>query len=621
MKSFCVRSRNGWSRWLAVLPILLLSLDGAPLAARDAYVLISGGGTPLTNNYSQYLQAQAIAAFFERSYPAESTWVFYGAGNRPDEQAIIADTRRQHKQDGLILESWLPGHLPGNRPATRESILTTLREEILPAVAEGGTLYLFVGDHGQISRGEPKESAITLWQLKRDSTHSDTGWSTDTTEVLGVTELQAALREGLGQGRVVFCMTQCHSGGFHFLGMPRTPTPNSAWLTSGTSEAATRPEESADLPLPLVAGFTATDEASLAAGCDPDPDPDRWAGYERFLPENLLGLDLFTREPAGERRDSIAAAHEQAVLVNRTIDKPRASSEQYLEGWAGLIESWLAAEDKVIPEIRPHLEAYRRVLDTGLVEGSDAGLRDRAAQFTRFITRLTEQNTAVSDLLVNGTRADLETAMGPASSRPGRQGGRNRRAPRAELLKAWNEVLRPAWKAAVLAGEIADLPEAALAFEKRLLELEDNGRQFMLYRGWQNPLLNEIFWNSSYAFPGQFNAARAEAVTRWGAERRERVQAWGAQSTDETVRDAAAALARSSSGRRSTEPSPPQAETAPGKPSANASLRPLSSRTAAERTLFYRRVLAAWDFLLAADDRAALSQLQALIALERTPLP
>src|SRR5262245_27547041 len=37
--------------------------------ARDAYVLLSGGGTPLSNHYSQYLQAKAIAAFFERECP------------------------------------------------------------------------------------------------------------------------------------------------------------------------------------------------------------------------------------------------------------------------------------------------------------------------------------------------------------------------------------------------------------------------------------------------------------------------------------------------------------------------------------------------------------------------
>jgi hypothetical protein len=47
--------------------------------SRDAFVLLSGGGTPATNNYSQYLQAQAIAGFFARECPPERSWVFFGA--------------------------------------------------------------------------------------------------------------------------------------------------------------------------------------------------------------------------------------------------------------------------------------------------------------------------------------------------------------------------------------------------------------------------------------------------------------------------------------------------------------------------------------------------------------
>lgn len=47
----------------------------------------------------------------------------------------------------------------------------------------------------------------------------------------------------------------------------------------------------------------------------------------------------------------------------------------------------------------------------------------------------------------------------------------------------------------------------------------------------------------------------------------------------------------------------------------------LSKKVAAERVLFYRRVLAAWEFLLAANERPALARLRELIELERTPHP
>jgi len=49
--------------------------------------------------------------------------------------------------------------------------------------------------------------------------------------------------------------------------------------------------------------------------------------------------------------------------------------------------------------------------------------------------------------------------------------------------------------------------------------------------------------------------------------------------------------------------------------------RALSPRIAAERTLFYRRVLAAWSFLQAVGHETALAELERLIALENQPLP
>jgi hypothetical protein len=43
--------------------------------------------------------------------------------------------------------------------------------------------------------------------------------------------------------------------------------------------------------------------------------------------------------------------------------------------------------------------------------------------------------------------------------------------------------------------------------------------------------------------------------------------------------------------------------------------------TAVARTLFYRRVLAAWEFLITVNERPALQRLHELIELEHTPLP
>ncbi len=232
-------------------------------AATRCLYLLSGGGDPFTNNYSQYVQARAIAGFFERECPPDSTWIFSGIGNREGAPPLLADTRREFERDGRVLQSWVPGVLKNNRPATRDVVLRALREEILPAVQGGGTLYLFVGDHGELAgKGENRESAIILWQLKRGRRRS-TGWFTDAREVLGVSELRRVLAEGLGQGRVVFCMTQCHAGGFHELGVAHDMQPLREWFAVPPSERA----DAAWVRL-CVAGFTATDQNSPAVMTD-----------------------------------------------------------------------------------------------------------------------------------------------------------------------------------------------------------------------------------------------------------------------------------------------------------------------------------------------------------------
>jgi len=579
---------------------------------QDAYVLLSGGGTPLSNNYSQYLQARELAAFFGRTVPAGSSWVFFGIGNREGVAPVLADTRKEFKEAGYLLQSWLPGSLPQNRPATKESFLRALRDEILPTVSGGGTLYLFVGDHGEwLGKDEKRESGITMWQLKAGGRRSG-GWSTDEKEVLGVRELREVLVSGLGRGSVVFCMTQCHSGGFHELGVAREMTPPRAWFSIVPSWAGA---VAGGMRL-RVAGFTATDEASLAAGCDADPDPEKWAGYERFFPESLLGVDLMSGQSKGRGASSLAAAHEVATLVDQTIDKPRSTSEHYLESWARLIETRLATTLSVTAKTQQAVVAFQRAVDTGVVRGvpvatatataaaTAAAWRERQAQFARFTVRLVEQIPAAKDLLQAGTRAQLEAAVSGRGERGGGVSGRgNRRAAMAEMRKTWSETLRPAWKVAVAGGMVSGVSGAVLEFERHLLKLEDDGRDFMFPRGNNDtPLLNEIYWNSGYAKPAKLDPVKAADVARWGAERRARVVAWGATSSEAAVRAAAEKMG-------------------PGLVSRADDVRPISRKTAAERVLFYRRVLAAWAFLIEMDAQPALAELRTLIDLERTPLP
>lgn len=567
-------------------------------APRHAYVLLSGGGTPLSNHYSQYLQARAVADHLLRTCPPGSVWVFFGMGNRPDAPPVLADVHRETRRDGLTLPSWEPGILPGNRPATREGFLRALRDEILTVVRDGGTLHLFVGDHGELAgKGDARESAITMWQLKPGRRG---GWNTDNNEVLGVAELRRVLAAGIGRGRVVFAMTQCHSGGFHELGIAREPVAPRNWFGRVPAWAETKGK----FPRLPIAGFTATDEDSVAAGCEPDPDPARWAGYERFLPEAILGRDLMSGVALAPAAASYATAHEAATLVDRTIDKPRATSEHLLDTWARLIETRFAATLDVTAPVLAATAAYQRAVDTGRFAATDdPALRARQEQFARFTQRLAEQAPAAKELLLTGTRAQLESAIRGRGERPagGPRGGA-RRGQLTELRKTWTDTLRPAWKAAVQRGEVPGLAGGALELEKHLLALEDGGRDYFLPRGGGETLRNEIYWRSGYATPATLDRSRAEAAARWGVSRRTQIVAWGKTSADPAVRAAAEKIG----------PAPAPAADTP---------RELSRQTAAERVLFYRRVLAAWEFLRTLDAREVLAELRTLVELEGTALP
>ncbi len=597
---------------LAMALALLPAVGGVGSArARDAFVMLSGGDSPMNNNYSQYLQAKAVTAYFLGQYPSNSVWVFFGAGNVTGQPPVLADVLREKQRDDLLVDSWMAGALPQNRPATREVVLSALHDEILPTVADGGTLYLFVGDHGSRTEGKDAESIIDLWGMLPDATN-DHGWTYSEDESLGVAELRQVLAQGIGRGRVVFCMTQCHAGGFHYLAISHEMTPDAKWFTTAPRWAK---RGRAQVIFPQVAGFTATDEFSMAAGCDPAPDPADWAGYERFMPENLLGLNLFTLERTRVGLRSFAEAHEAATMVDRTIDKPRSTSDQYLERWADLIETRLAREPNLTAKAKNGVADYQRALNGMGANTADAAYQERRTWFGAFVEKMSKQNSEVGPLLRTGTRKELEAVINPYPTenqnqetpgeapqrrRGGRRGGRTRRP--------WSAVIRPAWEAAVDANEAASLPPGAREFEMHLLKKEKEGGENYFSPGGQESLEDEIYWQSGYSNPQTLDTAKAEAVALWGAERRGKILEWAKASDDAEVRAAAEELSRiSGQGGTAGE--------------VMMSTEPMDAKTAAERTIFYRRVLAAWGFLIEMNERPALERLRELTELERTPLP
>jgi len=592
----------------------LLSVFASAALAKDVFVLLSGGHSPFDNNYSQYLQARAVADYFERHYPTNSVWIFFGAGNVSGKKPVLADVCQATPRDNLLIPSWLPGALPHNLPARRSIFLGALRNEILPAIADGGTLFLFVGDHGSRTKGRNAQSEIDLWSLSRDE-GSDHGWREDEDETLSVSDLRSALTNGIGKGQVVFVMTQCHAGGFHYLAIAHEMTPNPKWFTDVPAWAIAKTAPA----FPNAAGFTATDEFSLASGCDPDPDPARWAGYERYLPEQLMGMDLFTLKLQGKGLRSFAEAHIQATLRDATIDRPASTSDQYLERWANLIETRLSSDPNLASHVQSAVTAYERALNGAPPKVADAAYRERQAQFQKFTEKLCGTDPEMKDLLLKGTRKQLEDAVGPDMDdsgntppppntprrRPGQFRGRRR---------LWRETIRPAWKKAVESNQATNVLPAAMDFEKHLLDLEEEGENLFSPNA-QRTIEEEIYWQGGFADPQTVNFSKADAITLWGLQRREKILEWAKTNSALEVRTAAARLLEMPANRNNQDSQPsghePMHESSPA----------VDMETAVARTLFYRRVLGAWEFLFAVQEQPALDRLRELTELERTKLP
>lgn len=575
--------------WIAAI-FLGVAASAAP---RDAWVVLSGGGTPTTNNYSQYLQARALNHWLRQQVPAEAVWTFFGAGNVPGRPVRLADTRRQVEEDGALLESWLPGELEGNRPATRAEVLGALRREVLPRVADGGTLFLFVGDHGELSEREPRESRIVLWQLE-PAPLTPRGWLTNPEQVLGVRELRDVLRNGLGLGRVVFCITCCHSGGFHFMGEEETAHPDPAWLRSGAAPLALAPE-----PPPRMAGFTATTAADPAAGCIAYLDTHTWEGSERFLPEALLGIDLVTGVRRELPRDTLAEAFAAAMELNVTIDQPHGTAEAVLETQARMIETQLTTLD-LTPRAATARRRFLEVADGAPVVTGDSELRRREALYRSWTQVLATAFPEIADTLQRGRLAEIEQLGAPPAPKPGRE---ERRAQR-ELRRAWVDVIRPAWRRALESRAVHGVGETEAAFERHLIALEESAREPLFFPGDREAVQEELYWQSGAADPTA-DAPRVRVLTRWEARRERAILEWAAGATNARVRDAVRVW------KRAQETLNPERADA-GEPP------PL--REAALRVLRWRRVLAAWSFLDAVGDEARLTRVRALLALERTPV-
>jgi hypothetical protein len=284
--------------------------------AKDQILVLSGGGSPSGNHYSQYLQTKLLTDEMNKLFGPESVSVFFGAGNNEAEPRLLADVNRIMTDGNQRYTQMEFGVINGNRPATKREINHHFDSPEISQLKKGDHLFLFVSDHGMKNPNTyfgTSNNCINLWQYQIDGD----AFSFLPTEdaCLSVDELRQTLKMKTNDARVLFGMSQCFSGGFH-----------------GMSVRMQRGFPTAD---PLMCGFTATTDDTTASGCTPDVDGPGYKGYERYFTQQLTGKDVVTQTPLPyARKKTLKAAHIAAALEDPTKDIPLSTSDYYLLKWA-----------------------------------------------------------------------------------------------------------------------------------------------------------------------------------------------------------------------------------------------------------------------------------------------
>ena len=64
-----------------ILTFCVAVLGSPQVSAKDHAILVSGGGAPESNHYSQYLQSKTLLGFLKSKFTPSLVTVFFGAGN------------------------------------------------------------------------------------------------------------------------------------------------------------------------------------------------------------------------------------------------------------------------------------------------------------------------------------------------------------------------------------------------------------------------------------------------------------------------------------------------------------------------------------------------------------
>lgn len=290
-----------------------------PLAGKVALIilLLSGGGSPKENNYSQYLQAKRMQEFWGSKQGLELT-VLFGSGLTPETlHQVSPDVLK--KDPPNFEPQFIRGEIPGNRPAGLTHVQAYFESLGKREWRPGDRLLLFVTGHGMPNDWDPTAIRITKDQEVEKSFENNciVLWLPGSEiypekSCLSVSELKELLKRHVpGEVPVRYVMSQCYSGAFHEL----------AYHKDGEG----LPHRDGD-----ICGFTAATRDAISAGCNPFVAEELYDGYERRIAEAITGRAVFDGRPLREPTSNLSDAHDEAMRLDEAQDVPLRSSESYI---------------------------------------------------------------------------------------------------------------------------------------------------------------------------------------------------------------------------------------------------------------------------------------------------
>lgn len=292
-----------------------LALLSSYCFASNQVLVLSGGGDPGLNHYSQYLQTKTIYEYVASKYGNNNTTIYFGMGNNPNTTSPFPDVHQIKTNNGTKIDYMLPGVIPNNKVATKENVLSYFFSPEI--VNNQDNLLLFVSDHGFDSNdyhGNPySDNCINLWYFNQQLVNNFYDDNHLKQVCLSKNTLKTIL-ENTQAKHVIFEMSQCYSGGFHQMSV--------TWQ-NGYPHAN-----------PKICGFTAATEDHWASGCTGDANGASYQGYERSFTEWYVGKSVPTGAQLRQPALNIWDAHKNAILEDMTADTPITTSDYYLLQWA-----------------------------------------------------------------------------------------------------------------------------------------------------------------------------------------------------------------------------------------------------------------------------------------------